>query len=235
MIETSGRNPCTWVEPETAPKPPQPQPEAPPQTETIIEYTIKKAAELADTSIPELNGGNHWTHKHQWCGHYEEEDLKAPCPQIVVVDQSHFRMIHNGCNPHTENPLEPCSAFQVLISDADENRRDFERNIRATIQEHHPGLTVEITSTGRIIVNGEDTPSQYLNRADGTGIHLNCHCKICYLDNLEKGTCPTDCPCYHRSPTIAFIMIENNVVTHIPLTDVDAIAAARRRIDEYRA
>ena len=229
-LESSGRNPCKWLEPEATPKLPPAQTEAPPSMETIVGYTTKKAAELEDTSIPETQTGHHWTHKHQWCGHYEEEDLNAPCPQIVVVDQSHYRSIHNGCNPTTKNPLEPCPVVQVLISDAEENRRDFERNISATIHKHHPGMTVEITSTGRIIVNGEDTPSQYLNRADGTGIHPNCHCKICYLDNLEKGSCPADCPCYHRSPTIAFIVIENNVVTRIPLTDTEALVEARQRL-----
>ena len=228
---TSGRNPCKWVEPEERPKPPPPTPEqAPPSTETIMHHTTRKAEELADTHLPATQEGRHWTHKHQWCGHYEEEELNAPCPQVVMVDQSHYRTIDNGCNPANENPLESCPVFQVLVSDADENRRDFERNISATIQAHHPGMSVEITSTGRIIVNGEDTPSQYLNRADGSGIHPNCHCKISYMDNLERGSCPTDCPCYHRSLTIASIVIENNVVTRIPLNDADAITEARRRM-----
>ena len=230
--ETSGRNPCTWVEPQ-APAPPPRDEQRPPSTETIVQHTTVKAAELADTSIPATQEGHHWTHKHQWCGHYEDADLNAPCPQVVMVDQSHYRTIHTGCNPATENPLEPCPVFQVLVSDAEENRRDFERNISATIQEHHPGMTVEITSTGRVVINGEDTPSQYLNRADGTGIHPNCHCKICYLDNLEKGSCPADCPCYHRSPTIAFIVIENNVVTRIPFSDGQAILEARRRLYDH--
>ena len=228
--ETSGRNPCKWVKPEEPPRPPPANREEPPSTETIVDHTTKKAGELADTSIPTTQEGHHWTHKHQWCGHYDTDEMNAPCPQVVMVDQSHYRTIHTGCNPANENPLEPCPVFQILVSDAEENRRDFERNISATIQEHHPGTTVEITSTGRVIINGEDTPSQYLNRADGTGIHPNCHCKISYMDNLEKGSCPADCPCYHRSPTIAFIVIENNVVTRIPFTDGQAILEARRRL-----
>ena len=229
-MESSGRNPCKWVEPEEPPRPPPAPVTETPSTETIVQHTTKKAEELADTSIPATQEGNHWTHKHQWCGHYEEEDLNAPCTQVVMVDQSHYRTIYTGCNPATENPLEPCPVFQILVSDAEDNRRDFERNISAIVQKHHPGMTVEITSTGRVVINGEDTPSQYLNRADGTGIHPNCHCKICYLDNLEKGSCPGDCPCYHRSPTIAFIVIENNVVTRILFTDGQAILEARKRL-----
>ena len=228
--ETSGRDPCRWVIPEEPPRPPPAPRNDPPPTQTIVEHTTKKAGELADTSIPATQEGHHWTHKHQWCGHYDTDEMNAPCPHVVMVDQSHYRTIHTGCNPSTENPQEPCPVFQILVSDAEENRRDFERNISATIQEHHPGTTIEITSTGRVVINGEDTPSQYLNRADGTGIHPNCHCKISYLDNLEKGSCPADCPCYHRSPTIAFIVIENNVVTRIPFTDGQAILEARRRL-----
>ena len=227
---SSGRNPCTWVKPEEPPRPPPAPKEEFPSTETIVQHTTRKAEELADTGIPATQEGNHWTHKHQWCGHYEDNDLNAPCPQVVLVDQSHYRTMHTGCNPTTENSLEPCPVFQILVSDAEENRRDFERNISATIEAHHPGMTVEITSTGRVVINGEDTPSQYLNRADGTGIHPNCHCKICYLDNLEIGSCTSDCPCYHRSPTIAFIVIENNVVTFIPFTDREAIIEARKRL-----
>ena len=231
--ETSGRNPCPFKEPEPNFPPQQPPPprptNAPPSTESIAEFTAKRAAELADTGIPVTQEGHHWTHKHQWCNHYEEEDLNAPCPYVIVTDQTPYRTNHTGCNSANENSLEPCPVYQILISDAEENQRDFERNLSATIQAHHPGMTVEITSTGRILVNGEDTPSQYLNRADGTGIHPNCHCKICYMDNLEKGSCPTDCPCYHRSPTIAFIVIENNVVTRIPLNDTEALTEARRR------
>ena len=230
-METSGRNPCGWREPEPAhPAPDPPTRQTPPSTESISEITAKRAAELADTEIPATQEGHHWTHKHQWCNHYEEEELNAPCPYVIVMDHTYYRTTHTGCNAATENSLEPCPVYQVLISDMEENQRDFERNISATIQAHHPGMTVEITSTGRIIVNGEDTPSQYLNRADGTGIHPNCHCKISYMDNLEKGSCPADCPCYHRSPTIAFIVIENNVVTRIPLNDTEALIEAQRQI-----
>ena len=232
-MDTSGRNPCPWKEP-TPPQPPkQPKPEQPPSTESIAEFTAKRAGELADTDIPATQVGHHWTHKHQWCNHYEEEDLNAPCPYVIVMDHTHYRTIHTGCNPANENSLEPCPVYQILISDAEENQRDFERRISATIQEHHPSTSVEITSTGRIIVNGEDTPSQYLNRADGSGIHPNCHCKICYMDNLEKGSCPAECPCYHRSPTIAFIVIENNVVKRIPINDEEALLAARKRMYDH--
>ena len=192
--------------------------------------TTKLANELADTEIPATQT-HHWTHQNNWCScdKSEEEIMNAPCIMIFKIDSSHYRTRLLGCNPATEDSKEVCPVFKILMADMEENRSDFERSILNTITEHHPNTTVEVTLSGRVIINGEDTPSQYLNRSDGTGIHPNCHCRISYIENKEIGECTTDCPCYHRSPVIAFILIENNVVTRIPANDTARIEEARQR------
>ena len=198
---------------------------------TAIEMaTAKLAAELADTEIPATQT-THWTHQHNWCrcDQTNAETMGAPCTQVYIINSSHYRTRLLGCDPSTENSLEVCPIFKVLMADMEENRNDFERSIRNTITEHHPNTTVEVTLSGRVIINGEDTPSQYLNRADSTEIHLNCHCRISYLENKEIGECNADCPCYHRSPMIAFILIEDNVVTRILVNDTARIEEARQR------
>ena len=192
--------------------------------------TTKLANELADTEIPATQT-THWTHQQNWCScdRTDETIMSAPCIMIFEINSSHYRTKLLGCNPATENAKEVCPVFKILMADMEENRSDFERSILNTITEHHPNTTVEVTLSGRVIINGEDTPSQYLNRADGTGIHPNCHCRISYIENKEIGECTADCPCYHRSPVIAFIFIENNIVTRIPANDTARIEEARQR------
>lgn len=71
-----------------------------------------------------------------------------------------------------------------------ERKEAFEQGIREAGKEYSPeAKAFEITSAGRFLGDGEETPSQYLMKADGAAINPDCHCMILYSDNMEMGEC----------------------------------------------
>ena len=147
------------------------------------------------------------------------------------VHNTHFRAAQNGCNRTTENPSAPCPIFVTIddLKQADHAR--FEEGMIRALPEYYLGAkSFEITSSGRVLIDGEETASQYLTRADGAAIHPNCHCMILYSDNKEQGECPGECPCFHRSPTIAYVLIhQDGRIERINASDPAALAIAREK------
>ena len=196
-----------------------------------ISHFATLITDLADTAITEtVIRGNHWTHSHQWCPH-QGTGLKNPCGFAIGLHNTHFRSNHSGCSKTLENPSAPCPVF-VMIHDhllADQAR--FNQGMMAALPEYYPGAKLfEVTSSGRVLIDGEETASQYLTRADRAAVHPNCHCMILYSDNKETGDCPGDCPCFHRSSIIAFVLIhEDGRIERINASDPAALAIAREK------
>ena len=198
-----------------------------------ISHFATLITDLADTTVTEnVIRGNHWTHNQQWCLH-EGTGLRNPCGFALGVHNTHFRCNLTGCNRTTENPAAPCPVY-VTIDDARQaDMSRFNEGMMNALPEYFPGArTFEVTSSGRVLIDGEETASQYLTRADGGAIHPNCHCMILYSDNnlKEAGECPDDCPCFHRSPVIAFVLIhQDGTIERINASDPAALAIAREK------
>ena len=155
----------------------------------------------------------------------------TPCNFALGVYHSHFRAQYMGCNPRTEDPCAPCPVHEQIMMTELERRATFEQGMRDSCKGYYlEAKTFEITSTGRLLIDGEETSSQYLTRADGAAIHPTCHCVILYSDNKEAGGCPSDCPCFHKSPIIAFVLIlPDGTIERVPANDEAALAIAREK------
>ena len=195
-----------------------------------ISHFATLVTDLADTAITtSIIRGNHWTHNHQWCPH-QGTGLNKTCAYALGVHNTHFRANHSGCT-NTEDPSIPCPVYVHITEALAADQANFLEGMRTAIPAYYPeAKTFEVTSSGRVLIDGEETASQYLTRADGGAIHPNCHCMILYSDNKEQGECPGDCPCFHRSPVIAFVLIHpNGEVERINTNDPAALAIAREK------
>ena len=196
-----------------------------------ISHFATLITDLADTAITEtVIRGNHWTHNHQWCPH-TGTGLQNPCGFALGIHNTHFRSNMTGCTKTRENPAAPCPVYITITDHILADQARFTEGMMKALPEYYPGAkSFEVTSSGRVLINGEETASQYLTRADGGAIHPDCHCMILYSDNKEAGECPGDCPCFHKSPIIAFVLIhEDGQIERINASDPAALAIAREK------
>lgn len=190
----------------------------------------------------DIEQGRHWSHQQRWCHHNENgrplthPEMRQICAQAIGMHYSHFLYADRGClgTYHSEDKTSNCPIALAVSEIEQMDIKEFQQLVVGQTDGGRillpDGQTQEIvvTENGTTLINGEESLSPYLTRREGAPVHPNCHCRIPYQERRRLNECTGDCPCFHRFPIVAYILLHRDG-TYERMTEGDdgIIKAAR--------
>ena len=162
----------------------------------------------------ETEEGLHWTHNNQWClprGTGDREQTTI-CAYAVGLHFTHFLYANMGClgRDDHKDPLITCPIAAALNELEHQEMNRFQDFVVEQTSRGYLTQDIDVREDGTVLVDGIESPSQYVRRREGAPFHPDCHCKVPYRENKLNSEFPSDCACFHCSPMVAYIIVHRD-------------------------